>query len=73
MLSESVPKLFFENIVKFRKSRVKQLGHEILFLNDYYYRVKHLDEGILKLLLEKTGQYLARKNKDKNSNLTVAK
>ena len=52
---------------------LKQLGHEILSLNDCYYRVKYLDEGILKLLLEKTGQYLTRKNKDKNSNLTVAK
>ena len=52
---------------------LKQLGHEIPSLNDYYHRVRHLDEGILKLLLEKAGQYLASKNKDKNSNLTVAK
>jgi len=32
-----------------------KFGNEIPSLNDYYYRVKHLDEGILKLLLEKTG------------------
>jgi hypothetical protein len=44
---------------------LKQLGHGIPSLNDYYYRVRHLDEGILKLLLEKVGQYLAGKNKDK--------
>jgi len=41
-----------------------KFGNEIPSLNDYYYRVKHLDEGILKLLLEKTGQHFARKNKD---------
>jgi hypothetical protein len=42
-----------------------KFGHEIPSLNNYYYRVRHLDEGILKLLLEKVGQYLAGKNKDK--------
>jgi hypothetical protein len=34
-------------------------------LNDYHYRVKQLDENILKLLLEKTGQCFIEKNKDK--------
>jgi hypothetical protein len=34
-------------------------------LNDYHYRIKQLDENILKLLLEKTGQCFIEKNKDK--------
>jgi hypothetical protein len=44
---------------------LKYLGFKTPSLNDYHYRIKQLDENILKLLLEKTGQCFIEKNKDK--------
>jgi hypothetical protein len=44
---------------------LKYLGFKTPSLNDYHYRIKQLNENILKLLLEKTGQYFIEKIKDK--------
>jgi hypothetical protein len=44
---------------------LKYLSFKTPSLNDYHYRIKQLNENILKLLLEKTGQYFNEKIKDK--------
>jgi hypothetical protein len=44
---------------------LKYLGFKTPYLNDYHYRIKQLNENILKLLLEKTGQHFIKKIKDK--------
>jgi hypothetical protein len=46
---------------------LKYLGFKTHSLNDYHYRIKHLNENILKLLLEKTGQHFIKKSKIKYS------
>jgi len=40
----------------------KYLGFKTPSLNDYHYRIKQLNEKILKLLLEKTRQHFIEKN-----------
>jgi hypothetical protein len=44
---------------------LKYLGFKTPSLNDYHYGIKQLNENILKLLLEKTGQHFIEKIKDK--------